>query len=461
MGSDFEKKIREILASPPDFSAKEKNWKKLQKRIAEHEKPSKEPSVFHWSALLLLFFMLLSGVLGFLYWAEHNKNIAFREIQQTQQVLYTDTIIETHKRIIYDTIYKQIVSNIIQPSIQGKETNNTKHYAVNKTNNRPFHNAQNLFQPTAKTRYLLSLEKSFSESYISTILSNNGISAITNELSNNKIGLPSPFKNIVANNKPEISLSENSNHLSQLSLLSKLPALPLHSLLYSHQLESTLNAKLAKQEQRRTLDYYLSKMSPRSFALSTYGGISYSLNIKGEDINPVFGLRTEIGYNRNFSLLIGIEYLQNKFSYYVEDSASPDTQDLPNLAARNPGDLLHEIYGDFRFIQIPFGFKYTFKSKNFLKPYVGVGLVTHKPIRSRLTYEYLSIFEEYYVDADNLLASTFAINDAWSTVGFNLNYKKNWNFYLEGLLQMELSKQPFLYENHQYIRFNTGLQYLF
>ncbi|MCP3929144.1 MAG: hypothetical protein GY705_08600 [Bacteroidetes bacterium] len=212
--------------------------------------------------------------------------------------------------------------------------------------------------------------------------------------------------------------------------------------------------------EKRNLEYYLRKFSPSEFSLSALSGFSYSLVDAGGLFKPMASIRAEIKYGSRFSFIIGLEALNNGFEFENEDSEI-DLSGFPEFMPENPNDVLHEINGDFIYLQIPFGVKYSFLTKGRFHPYLGLGLVSKKAITSSLKYEYLSIMNEYSLSQSGLASGSFKADDFWTTIGMKVDLNTRWRILLEGSSQIRLNQGNDFYQNTQILKLNTGIEYRF
>ena len=107
----------------------------------------------------------------------------------------------------------------------------------------------------------------------------------------------------------------------------------------------------------------------------------------------LIGINTEIQFIKNTSLLLGVERINAQIKISDDDPAGFDK--YPIATPNEPGDILHELKGDFNYLQIPVGIKKSFLNKNKLKPFASLGLVALRPYKQAFVYEYINGTGEY------------------------------------------------------------------
>ena len=85
--------------------------------------------------------------------------------------------------------------------------------------------------------------------------------------------------------------------------------------------------------------------------------------------------------------MLGAEFVNNTFELYADN---PAIVNYPITPPDDPGDNLNEGYGRFHYLQIPFGFKYQPYQNRTINPYMGLGLVAQRALKSQLELRYIS-----------------------------------------------------------------------
>jgi len=431
MFDSFNQKIKDTMNNSPDFPFEERLWEDMEQRLDAAENPSDKP--FMWLPFLLLLILSWGGLAYFVqaYYSTQNLLDLSKQVEKQATIVNSNQTslahLEKRNVVIYDTIYKKVyveqeITDVkIKPNSNFISTPSRKHFI-----DWAFFDAN------------LSKHQSFFSNSNLNYFELNGL-----PLSNQNINIDTPAIN---------KIKQYKNNLTLINL----PSIPLFEI--SQPLVQKSPQFLEQRKKRKKVSDYLYPLRPQSFSLSAQGGISKSFNIEESDDNTNAKINASIGYGSNFELLVGLEFLTNSFEYYLDRE---NINDFPRLDPNNSGDVLNEIYGDFKYIQIPFGIQYYFAPKSNLQPYIGLGLIAHKAIKSSLDYQYLSIMEEYLISQDNTLSPSFALSDMWSSIGVRYHLNSNWALLVEGSTQLELKKQPYLYQNHQYLKWNVGLQYQF
>lgn len=445
MEDNFEKKLRESLGNPPEFPFEERLWNDVENKLnIDDTKPTNK-----LGGIAGLLFLLLAGlmtILAAVFYVKQSEALErLDEIEgKISQVSHEKIVENNNIEVIHDTVYiylpsEQSPSHLVQEKYVRNRTTSQK-YSTKKINN------SFQFNNTDFSKLYQRFEKS-------------------NQV---QLGLRNDFERVQEDSKLPLDIGQLLMYTknSQREMMSSFESSVLDiAFLKSGLLEAERIFDLRIFEyqdikSKKNADYYLLKLRPTSFALSTSAGISYSLNLGGRT-NFVGGLQAEVGYGRNFSFVIGLEYLSNNFKLEFDDDDIPELADIESPSPDNLGDILHELYGDFSYLQIPFGIKYVIPTKKRIRPYFGLGLITHKSLKSNLAFEYLSNLEEYKLELNNVLDDRFEINDFWTTIGLQYDISRHWNMFVEGSAQIEFKSQPYRYQNHQYIKTNIGLQYIF
>ena len=176
---------------------------------------------------------------------------------------------------------------------------------------------------------------------------------------------------------------------------------------------------------------------PNGFSVSLYGspGIWPTHNLGGGAFS--YGVAGIIELPQNRSLEIGAEILNLKFE--IKDDPVGFAR-FPITDPNDPTDILHELKGNFSYLQIPIMMRQRFGNNNRFKPMISAGFVAYQLQRQEFVYEYLNLSGEYKLEntikdgnfsADNLrigLGASYSFGKRWSTAlevqyqhGFSLN----------------------------------------
>ncbi len=435
MDEKFLHKISGILNDPPEVPFDESAWDRMQKKL--YPAPSRRKwMIAALAALLFLLWLIPAGIsyVAFQRLDEANDNIAeLKTIIQETKILPSETHPEHRSLVIYDTIYKTVIIENI------------------KTQNAP----SGYFTPQSSL----------------ALLKNDQYSPYRNHaLSfNNYQPFKSPFSFFSGNSDNYNSGNLPPETVVELSPPEAIDYLSIKSLDYYFDPNlQIVSDPFIQKNTKKGLRYYLYKMQPESFALSGNVGQYIATYGTGRGVNFTSGLEAEIGYKKNFGLVIGGEYMQWKFDKSRDHEEEEEEEEehklenqFPTVQPDSDDDVLNEVYGDFKYVQVPIGIRYTFSNGKALKPSVGLGLAARYPLHSALTYEFLSNFDEYTRDLENVLEEKFELKSAWASVGLQYELNDHWNFALDGRALMDFDKGNYDYENLRLFSLRIGMQYVF
>lgn len=436
------------MSAPPDYLFEEKLWKDLESRMYQKEKGKPFLGFTSW-LLLLLLTTITTGLAGYFYVKNDKAEERIADLEQQfqgyQQQSTIDTIVKKQITIIYDTtIYNH---TIINPSQQDK--------SWEKANQAGVLNQLNPSMPLNSGHKKLGFK--------------NATTFSATEASN-------PQKKLTQEDNPSFSLNHETlltekkpapfQHTGlNIPALNTIPFLPeFNRSLLATQSEKTIDfspVPAGKNKSQKNIDFFLLKLKPSSFSLSASAGTLAILNFGGKrKTNRLGNIRAEIGYGNRFSFVFGLEVINEKFKMEFKDPGEK-MDGFPEAPPNNQEDVLHEIYGKFRYLQIPFGIKYSLMPNSRFHPYIGLGLISQKAIKSSLSYEYLAMMEMYHLSLDNVLPNTYKVEDFWATIGLQYELTKRWSLLLEGTSQVKLKQGIYKYENLQLLKWNAGIQYHF
>ena len=217
--------------------------------------------------------------------------------------------------------------------------------------------------------------------------------------------------------------------------------------------------------QRKSASYYFRKLIPNDINLTIYDAGFSNLNFKstaGTQNNSLYGVRARLGYWRKWSLVLGLEALKSTFDIYADRAGSADIfANLPTVNPTTPGDMLHEVVGEFRYLQIPFGLQCDLPIKGSFEAFVGAGLTFQKNRTSILTYDYFSTAAEYGIEKGNLIPPTFNLNSYWFDTGLRFYVGSRWSLEAGVGGQFSLKNKLFKHESLNYLKGHLGLGFDF
>jgi len=437
MEEKFYKKIKNTFENPPEFPFEEGQWEKMKERL-DQEPIVPQPGYFKkyaWLLLWVLPFLFLGGYTLYQGQQANQKIVTLETALQIEQnkntILQSDTVFNHIVINQYDTIYHTTtIYNQQAENIAG--INNQ----ANWTNNNIPVISQQLFTKLTEISHQFSLNESIRLSPITSL------GQIQQLITTHK---EEEEKILIYN---EAAIKEN---LTQLDLLGTTPlAIPLRDIHFFRYFEPPTPIYRSEKE-------LLAFMKPTGFNIGVEGSLLKLIHNEGDDQKGfTIGLTTEINYGNNFSLFLGGEYL--KLHYELEEDA--DISAYPIVEPENGQDAFHYLRVNSNYLQIPFGFKYRFGRDKAFRPYLGVGAIARKPIRKELNYEFLSAFEEYYINR-TYTNDTFSINTLRGKLGFEYRLHKGWNFYLESTYDHDFRLSPTDFEKVKYFNLRTGVLYKF
>lgn len=473
---NFDQHINNTMNNPPEFPFKEELWKDLEDRMKESPPEKTVIPWLTWLPLGLLF--LIPSVLAGLFYVKHNNALdriaALEQQSQSPKITYIDTIVQKKITVIYDTIYNQVVINDYKTE-QSKAILTSYQNAVLTAQSQAF--TQNLARKFAPYQaYLINKENTdlANDERLNSenIAGSNTIDLVPSIYSTRTDGLAnntytkSSFANAIRSglsnaNFVNDEVSKSVEATEQTILKEELKALIGLSLEEPawgfNEIELSI---LPSADPKKTLGDRLAMLRPSSVALSAKTGSFLMMNNTRKNGNYAAGLQAEFGYNDKFNLVLGAEFVNNTFELYADN---PAIVNYPITPPDDPGDNLNEGYGRFHYLQIPFGFKYQLYQNRTINPYVGLGLIAQRSLKSQMESRYTSqaTAMEYSIFQDDLLPTQFNVKDSWITLGFNTGISSKWDFFFETSYQWTLKPGMYQYEDRQFLKINLGVQYEF
>ena len=352
----FDKKIKQVFETAPDFQPDPEALRDMRQRLREAK--AGRASAFAmsalWPALLLLLFTMGGG--GYLLW--QNNNLA-RDVKRLQglysETIHRDTIIE--KQVIYrfDTIYSVVYRDHFVRSAPALYLNTAPQTFIE--------GAQGYkagWSGGIGGLSLLELKSS------SSLLASDVDPARTAP-----VAPPAPIGELM----PLESLVFGG------AIMSRRPNRPDFS--------PILDRDWPEPEKPRIPIHY--HFTPSGLgAGANFSPLTVIQNAPGGNASQ-FGVHLAIEFPGDRRLLTGAEFLTLDFE--AKDNA--DLSRYPQVDPQDPADELHELKGNFSYLQIPIEFEQSlWKSSNF-RSAVSFGIVAYKPVRQRFNYEFIGQFEEY------------------------------------------------------------------
>ena len=421
----FDDKLKRILESPPEYRPDMAAVSDMQNRLRAAQFISGKN--MGWLALVpFLFLSVLFGG-GFFYYKTKALNTEVIELRKqiAQFNVQKDTLINKHIVYQYDTIYKV---TYIEKTIENK----TPVYSNPISNN-----------------YLAS-------SYLPKQIGR--LNSLKNKFDwgPDKYGFPVPGR------LPGLSFFEKNNSTDEKAVLEKnkeigfVEVLPLGKLSHLNSFGPDLNSKLNKnhpvgnKKKINPLLYFRptgfsikGQYAPFLFMQNKHGGKGKTYNLTGAFELP-----------KNRSLLIGLEFFN--FNFKIE--GNENLSGLPSPVPNNPGDVLSEIYTNFRYLQIPLGIRHDLLKNSRLHPAVSAGVVAVIPLSQKFKYEYKGNFTEYELEAGSK-GGSFSMDNLRLGIGLDYSLWKNFSLGTEINYQHGFSKDEAAFSKIKYWAFHFGIKY--
>ncbi|MFK7807944.1 MAG: outer membrane beta-barrel protein [Saprospiraceae bacterium] len=440
----IDKKLKDILESPPEFSPDEAAVADMRRRLGATP-PKKRTAIFPflWP---LLFLPLFIG--AWFFYKKYEKlekaftvlNSKFIDQQNsthtrdsifTQQTIYKiDTVYEIRYQVKYLTEAGEERSNR-NPS---QSSYSSYFYYSNRFENSR-NSPKNIYWSLGDYRNSL-FAQSPGSSYF-----NRG----RNPFQNNN----SPFfKNDISLDK---AAANNTFDLLLLDRLSPFLKVANNDSTIIARLEDEIEPALAKR--RIPTKYFFMpsgytlgvKYSPVVLPITDYGATA-----------SAFGIYGGIKFPRNQELTVGVEYLQLNFE--IEDAAQ--ISEFPVVAPTDPTDVLHEAKGNFSYLQIPVILSQRFRNGKDFQPRVSAGIVAYRPIAYDFVFEYIDGTGEYKTST-SLKEGSFSADNLRFGVGGEYRFWRKLSANFELQYQHGFSQETTAYFPLRFWGINVGLDYQF
>lgn len=425
----FDKKLKDILESPPSFEPDANAMQLMQQRLRAAQSPTKRRGIWPWFLSLFLLLFLLGG--GILYSQQKVLTAQVTSLHHQLSLITRDTVVEKqiihHFDTIYTTVYREKYIRLTRP-------NYTQHLSESSLGDYSYSNP--IFSYSGYSRKGL-LSWSLGKRLISLLDENPDSSFLDQDSSKLTAVLQlDPFAEVLS---------------------------PIDRLLFGElarlNATNTLSAKeegqspLAISEKGVNPLYYFTPtglkgqfhLSPLLLPSGDLGGTSFEI-----------GAALEIELPQYRTLELGAEWLGTNFE--IKDPGK--FARFPILDPTDPADVLHELKGALSYLQLRASIRQVLFPKHRWKPHLSVGFVAYRPIRQELTYEYLNGSGEY--DLRSVLkGGSFLARNLRLGLGAEIPLSKKMNLLNSIQYQHDFSNDATQFFALQYWALNFGINYNF
>lgn len=439
MEENFYKNIKNTFDNPPEYPYEPAQWEVMKERLKPVATPSKGVywQKYGWLLLWALPFLLLGG---YTFHQNNQSNLKITALETALEVEVNKNSIHQSDTIFnhvvinqYDTIYH--TTTVYQQINQAGDLSDDSILAANQLTQKSNSTKKAIIRFNEKINQLFS-EEHFTPTSI------NSLGEIQQSLYANKALEETPLR------YNETALKQALEEISLLSATAlEIPLRDIHLFRYFEPPTPIY------QEDAKLLAF----MRPTGFSLGIEGSLLKLIRNEGNNQKGfTAGLNADIHFSDNVSMFLGGEYLR----LHYELGADADISAYPAITPNSDQDAFHYLRVNSKYLQIPFGFKYTFGKDKIFRPYLGLGAVARKSIKKELNYEFLSLFDEYYLDR-TYQANDFSINTLRGELGFQYQLHKHWNFYLESTYDHDFRVGTVDFEKVKYFNLRTGVMYRF
>lgn len=434
----FKKMLEHPPPMKPDMAALEDMNRRLDE--AEAAKQNRKGVFFWWLFPLLLLPFLLGTCFFYIKYQTAQKTINELNLQLTDSSI--DTINQTIVIQQFDTIFNTIYQDVIVQRIQDKPA------AILAANSTTFGAS---FLPNSGNNYFNSVIADVFNTFVKisshpsqSDLVRNGKAVSLSTMGSMLEETKGTNSSIAANNWSTIE------PIPSLSLLgerfNKAQLLPLSDHFFA------LSAK--NNENINPLWYFI----PTGFQAGINWNPISRINLPGSNNNAkTIGLTGEIEFTKNTRLQFGIDYL----NVPLKAESIETLNQFPSMMPNDPADILNELYGNFKYLQIPITLKYVFQPNKKWKPSIGIGMIARLPIKEQLKYEYISAQTGEYSLFQELPASGFTTKNWRASIGLEYRLYKQISIQGEGFYNHEFGTSTNPYFKLRYGGLNIGLKYKF
>ncbi len=441
MSERFENIIKSILDQPTNRNPDEQIFLQVMDRLSNEEKKRKGWLVFPWWWTLVGSGLLLLGV--YFFSTGRPEKSSQKNIAQTM-VTVTDTNYITKTIVVYDTIYKKVYKKVYQSEY------------------RFFSDLRDRVTSTSEANrfgtYYDSVIKGIGDRDATTYdnTHNENDHRLMEDMTHSKESNMERREDIPSHLVRPFSIASLGEGINVESLY-RWRKTRLHwamARLINNKVKNHGNTGLIAVKTKS----FLHKLLPRHPKISFYAGNQSNLNI-GSNVYIDLGGMVEFKTSSPVSWLLGVEYLSGGFAKDFEDEKLHFAEDFPRISPRNEEDYLYEIYGDFRYLMIPFGLKYEFLSGR-INPYLSAGVKALSTLTSNLEYEYIG-GELYVIEKNGLKSKKFELDDYWISIGGSYYLSPQWDFFGEISYQGNISEGTYIYDRRRFLFFRLGGSYRF
>jgi len=428
MDKDLNKIISDALNNPPDFPIDEEKWLLLEQQLdlEEDKKPIAGTGMVKsigWGFLYVLPFLLLSG---YIFYYKHLSNNQIQELQakiskleneQKESSLFSEKV--KNKTVHhYDTVY-----HIIN---RAKENVAFENRGIPRIIYLPYFNNDFYFQSQSpKNSFSSFSNNNYNSNWI------DGKNSLSNYLreSISKESLQSSSNR----NREDYSIRNvdllASKSITELLLETEIPKLPL----------PFFNSNLKKKKRFDPGK----KLRPKGFHLNAnYTFLNPKIGHTTASSGYASGLLSELVYSKNLRMMIGLEYMELK---YQIDDKNILNEKYPHVTPADPHDVLAYMKAKLQYLQIPFGMRYVMRPRFDFRPIVGIGAISRRPLKQNLSYEYLGVMQEYYVDRV-FESSPFTLKTLSGSIGFEYDLSRNLSMTLMGTYYKDVRQNSYEFE---------------
>ncbi|MFK7772251.1 MAG: outer membrane beta-barrel protein [Saprospiraceae bacterium] len=432
--------FKKTLENHPDFTPSKSDLNDMQNRLDAADNSNRKGGFgFWWLPFLLLPFIFAAG---FLFYQNQKLDHQVQALNSKLLIIQKDTIQEKHITYHFDTIYNTTyIDRVVErESIRGFQ--NQAQPILNYLSNNPrafIHQSPSDYFNFGNNN---STQKPFihhGSNTFTTLQTYNSVkekNQLKDTESNPESGLdPSLFSSQDAPFIfPLFSFIENDNNVNAL-------------------LKNIYPASEFKKNRRNPMRHF----TPKGVSIGIVGS-PYSLTkVYSDSFKPTFsfGIESEIEFNKNVKLLLGIRSMNIDF----EEKDPNLTALYPAIMPNDPTDKLRELYVSLNQIQVPIMIKYLFSNDKKWHPFFSFGIVANRPFRQKFKHKLISTSLEEYEILQNFKEGDFSIKNFEGDFGFemNLTSKITGSASLYYLHDFELSTgEYFLWRN---AGLNIGLKY--
>lgn len=132
--------------------------------------------------------------------------------------------------------------------------------------------------------------------------------------------------------------------------------------------------------------------------------------------------------------------------------------EFPVVLPNDPSDELHEIKGQFQYLEMPLLLQQDFRLKGRLHPRISIGLVAAQSLRRSLNYEFYADDEEYSINGP-ISDPNFTLQHARLGTGLIYYFGKQFSLNTDLFYQFKFPGTPSQILDLQYLGWSIGIRY--